>query len=149
MIPSYLQLLVMDNGFYKVDHLTLNTLNHLIKTCESSGVTSDYVKKVPLDLWFTDFWDKLGSKIDYITIYITTRVVYNTGEVIESRAGHTYYDTLDDYEYYINGINGYLCLYSINKIINLETMQICYEVRDCVITNHSIQRDFTLNRILN
>jgi len=129
---NYLQLLTMDTGLYKVDHLTLNTLVHLIKTCDSSGVTSDYV-----------------NKIDYITIYITTRVVYNTGEVIETKAGHTYYDTLDDYEYYINGINGYLCLYSINKIINLETMHVCYEVRDCVITNHSIQRDFTLNRILN
>ena len=37
---NYLQLLLLDSGLYKVDHLTLNTLVHLVKTCESSGVTS-------------------------------------------------------------------------------------------------------------
>ena len=146
---NYLQLLLMDTGIYKVDHLTLNTLIHLIKTCETTGATSDYIKKIPLDLWFNDFWDKLGTKIDYITVHISNRVMYNTGEIIDVRVNHQYYDTLDDYEYYINGINGYLCIYSINKIINLETMRVNYEVRDCVITNHGIQRDFTLNRILN
>ena len=145
---NYLQLLLMESGLYKVDHLTLNTLIHLIKTCETSGVTSDYIKKIPLDLWFNDFWDKLGYKVDYITIKTSNNAMYNTGEVIETKIGHKYYDTLEDYEYYINGIDGYLCLYSINKIINLETMKVNYEVRDCIITNHSIQRDFKLNRIL-
>lgn len=145
---NYLQLLLLDSGLYKVDHLTLNTLVHLVKTCESSGVTSDYIKKIPLDLWFNDFWDKLGKKIDYITINITNNIMYNTNECIQTRVGHIYYDTLDDYEYYINGINGYLCLYSINKIINLETMKVAYEVRDCVITNHSIHRDFVLDKLM-
>lgn len=146
---NYLQLLLVESGLYKIDHLTLNTLIHLIKTCEASGVTSDYIKKIPLDLWFNDFWDKLGKKIDYITINITNNVMYNNNECIQIRVGHTYYDTLDDYEYYINSINGYLCLYSINKIINLETMKISYEVRDCVITNHSISRDFLLDKLIN
>ena len=145
---NYLQLLLLDSGLYKVDHLTLNTLVHLVKTCESSGVTSDYIKKIPLDLWFNDFWDKLGKKIDYITINITNNIMYNTNECIQTRVGHIYYDTLDDYEYYINNINGYLCLYSINKIINLETMKVSYEVRDCVVTNHSIQRDFVLDKLM-
>ena len=139
----------MNTGLYKIDHLTLNTLKHLINTCETSGVTSDYIKKIPLDLWFNEFWDRLGTKIDYISIHMNIFVTYSTGEIIDAKAGYKYYDSLDDYEYYINNINGYLCLYSINKVINLETMLISYEVRDSVITNHSISRDIKLGKLIN
>ena len=149
MQVTFLQLLMADGGLYKVDHLTLNSLNPLIKTCETSCTTSDYVKKIPLDLWFSDFWDKLGSKVDYITTWLTPRVLYNTGEIVHNNVDHTYYDTLDDYEKYIDNINGYLCLYSINKIIHLGTMKVSYEVRDVVLTTPTIKRDVIINKLIN
>ena len=130
------------------DEYTIGNVQELIKNSQSSYFPSGSVyADIPVEFFFDEFFERFNKKIKYISI---GPAAYLTG-VGEIRIQTSYFNSLDDFDKYLEENFGYLLIYTVNKQIDVLYPNSGYKwrIRFSIVGNKEDIRDEKIEDILN
>ena len=135
-------------GVLMFDQYTIGNVQELIKNSQLSYFpTGSVFADVPVSLFFDEFFERFSKKIKYISL---GPIAYLTG-VGQVKSETNYFNSLDEFDEYLEENYGYLLIYTVNKQLDTLNPSLGYtwRIRFAVVSNKQDIRDEKLEDILN